>query len=191
MRFNYKFENKKGMMPYKYDTAKIYKITSEHTDKIYIGSTTQPLKHRLWQHEYEFKRNNYNCSSRALFEYGGCKIELVEDYPCKNKEELEKQEATYMKSANVVNIRKMAGFAKNKELVKKTAKIYRDENKETMKKYRHDNNEKITNYRKVFYNNNKQKYLQKVICECGSTYCRSSKTKHINTKKHQKYLNSI
>ena len=191
MRFNYKFENKKGMKPYKYDNAKIYKITSPHTDKIYIGSTTRPLNQRMHQHEYEFKKNNYNCSSRLIFEYGKCKIVLVEDYPCNNKYELEKKESSYMKSANVVNIRKIAGFSKNKEQVRKASKIYRDKHKDIMKKYRHDNNEKITKNRKVFYDNNKEKYLQKVICECGSVYCRSSKTKHIATKKHQKYLNSI
>jgi hypothetical protein len=44
MRFNYKFENKKGMKPYKYDNGKIYKITSPHTKDIYIGSTTRCLR---------------------------------------------------------------------------------------------------------------------------------------------------
>ena len=93
-----------------YYFGKIYKITSPHTDKIYIGSTVQPLKQRFSAHKYEYKKNNYNCSSRIIFDFGDCNIELIKDYQCNNKKELEAEEMKYIISSNVVNIRKSTGY---------------------------------------------------------------------------------
>ena len=43
-------------MPIDYSKAKIYKITSEHTPKIYIGSSCEPyLSNRLAGHKQKYK----------------------------------------------------------------------------------------------------------------------------------------
>ena len=79
-----------------YQNGKIYKIWSTLTDDFYIGSTTQPLYKRLYQHKSHFnaKRHwnmNIYQSIRAL---GKEKffIELVQDFPCDTKHELCKRE---------------------------------------------------------------------------------------------------
>ena len=87
----------------KYYYGKIYKIISEHTKDIYIGSTTQPLNMRFSYHKY----SKHTCSSRKLFELGKCEIVLVEEYPCINKKELLIRERYYFdKLLNIVNINK-------------------------------------------------------------------------------------
>ena len=83
-----------------YSKGKIYKLVSKHTDKFYIGSTTQALKYRLSKHYSDYKRflnglDGY-CYSFKLLELGDCRIELVEDYPCASREQLRKREGFHM-----------------------------------------------------------------------------------------------
>jgi hypothetical protein len=78
-----------------YATGKIYKITSPHTDKIYIGSTTTSLYRRLINHKHYYKHQKAN-SSKYMFDSGDPKIELIEEYPCHTKAELLEREQYYM-----------------------------------------------------------------------------------------------
>lgn len=99
-----------------YKNGKIYKITSPHTDKIYIGSTIQPLEIRLSKHRHDYKRycdGRYNyVSSLELIDCGDCKIELIKNYPCNSKKELEQEEYRIQnENENCVNI---SGKKKNK-----------------------------------------------------------------------------
>jgi hypothetical protein len=76
-----------------YHYSKIYKLISNHTDKIYIGSTTQKyLSARKAQHRNDYKRfKNNKChyiTSFELFEIGEIDIILIENLKCENKEEL-------------------------------------------------------------------------------------------------------
>ena len=81
-------------MPIDYSKAKIYKITSEHTPKIYIGSSCEPyLSNRLAGHKKGFKlflngTPTTKISSFELLKLGEVEITLMETYPCKNKDEL-------------------------------------------------------------------------------------------------------
>jgi len=103
MRFNYKFENKKGMKPYQYSYGKIYKIISPHTDKIYIGSTIRDLDLRFNEHIKDCKIKNL--TSSQIFKHGDCEIELIEEYPCDNKKELDTREKYHIQnSLNCINI---------------------------------------------------------------------------------------
>lgn len=70
-----------------FSNGKIYKIVSDQTDKIYIGSTTQPLCKRITEHRSKFKIN-YGCASEEIMKFGDARIILIESYPCKSKEEL-------------------------------------------------------------------------------------------------------
>ena len=45
--------------------------------------------------------------------------------------------------------------------------------------------------RKQYYDNNKEKINQKFDCQCGGMYTYHHKSTHINTKKHQKYLETL
>jgi len=78
-----------------YKDGKIYKLVSDKTHLIYIGSTAQPLSKRFYQHKS--KRNN--CSSMHLFNIPESNVEivLIESFPCKNREELTAREYHYIR----------------------------------------------------------------------------------------------
>ena len=63
--------------------GKIYKIISNNSDRIYIGSTVFKIEDRLSKHmiDYEFyEKNKYHyCSSYEVLRKGECKILLLED----------------------------------------------------------------------------------------------------------------
>ena len=62
---------------------RIYKITSEQTDDVYIGKTKKTLEKRLEGHRKNYRRwcNNKDdfVTSFHLLIYDDCKIELIED----------------------------------------------------------------------------------------------------------------
>ena len=84
-----------------YSQGKIYKLYSKEGDLCYIGSTIQPLWRRLKVHKYP----SNGCRSKELFEkYESIEIELLEDYPCNYRYELEAREKMYiLKTDNCVN----------------------------------------------------------------------------------------
>jgi hypothetical protein len=82
--------------------GRIYKIVSEQTDKIYIGSTVKTLSERLESHETDYEKwfcNNfkrtYYYTSFEILKYGDYKIILLEEYPCSCTNELTKREGYY------------------------------------------------------------------------------------------------
>ena len=85
-----------------YRNGKIYKIISQSTDKIYIGSTCTELSKRLHQHKLNFKnyldgKSNY-MSSFEIIKYGDAKIILIVNYPCLNKEHLTARENYFIET---------------------------------------------------------------------------------------------
>ena len=80
-----------------YSQAKIYKIYSNHTNKIYIGSTTlKYLSTRLAIHKQDMKREGYSCSSFKILKYSDAKIILLETYPCNSKDKLNAKEQEWV-----------------------------------------------------------------------------------------------
>ena len=83
------------------ESGKIYKIVSDKTDKIYIGSTVKTIEERLDIHEKDyidwfnsdFKR--HYCTSFEILKYGDYKILLLEEYPCSSQLELYQREGHY------------------------------------------------------------------------------------------------
>ncbi len=62
---------------------------------------------------------------------------------------------------------------------------------ENKKKYIYDK-EKIKNYSDTFYEKNKDRLKNKIICDvCSGSYCILNRTHHINTNKHKTKLNKI
>jgi len=166
-----------------YKNGKIYKIWSPHGDDIYIGSTTQPLYKRLSGHKH-----NRLCSSKILFEkYTDVKIELIESYPCENKDELNKREGEYIRNNICVN-RCVAGRTKQQHY-----EDNKEKNKEKKKDYRENNKEKINEYNKEYYANNKEKLNEKnkennkvkYTCECGRIIRIGDKARHERSNFHQ------
>ena len=73
-----------------YDNGKIYSIRSySRPDLVYIGSTTEQLSKRFYQHK---KPSNKVKSSKKIIDLGDAYIELIENYSCNSKEELHRRE---------------------------------------------------------------------------------------------------
>jgi hypothetical protein len=149
-----------------YQNGKIYSIRSYQTELIYIGSTTQSLSKRLGKHRENYKKNG-EVSSKELLKYSDYYIELIENFPCNSREELEKQEGYYIrKNINICVNCLIAGRTKkeyaqdNVEKFKEYNKKYHEDNKERIreqkKKYREDNLEKIKEHKKQYAENNKE-----------------------------------
>ena len=169
----------------RYKQGKIYKVVCSETLDVYYGSTIQTLKQRLTMH-----KGKYNgCASKYFLEPI---IELVEEYPCNSKLELEKRERYFIENFECVN--KLVPTRTEKEWNKK----YYNDNKEKMieraKKYREENRELLNENRKKYYNKNlekiKEKRKEKMICECGLEINKSSLSPHQKTKKHLNNLNN-
>jgi hypothetical protein len=87
-----------------YKRGSIYKIYSDKTDKIYIGSTTKLLNTRLSQHLHYYNsyingtHNHYLSSFEILKHHGNIQIELLEStlYNTHNKHELLELESHYI-----------------------------------------------------------------------------------------------
>jgi len=132
-------------MPKDYSKGKIYYVKSNMTDKVYIGSTTQPLSKRMGEHKSKYKRfiekGVITCKSIEICKYPDAYIELIEYYPCSNIEELNRREGEVQREHdNRVNIN-IAGRTKakynidNKEKIAEQKKAYREEHKDELKEY--------------------------------------------------------
>lgn len=161
----------------KYQKGKIYTIRSSQTDKYYIGSTCNKLYKRLGQHKQNYKNyvgGTYHfVSSFDIVKFDDCYIELLEDFKCDNKEQLNKREGELIRQLknDIVN-KVIAGRTKkewendNKDKLKAQFKNYYENNKDeklkSFKKYYENNKEYLTNYNKSYYEKNKEKILEKV-----------------------------
>jgi hypothetical protein len=156
-----------------YKNGKIYKLWSPNTDKVYIGSTTQPLFKRLSKHKWNYTywkkggKTEY-MTSFEIFDYGEVKIELIEEYPCENKMYLNKREGETIRSIDCVNKIKKLGipmdnayyneyYANNSDRIKESNKKYKEANKDKEKAYREANKDK----RKAYIETNKEHIAKK------------------------------
>ena len=135
-----------------YSLSKIYMLYLG--DLVYIGSTAQPLlSMRLGQHKTNFKQWVKNgkkyMSSFELFKAGMPKIELIESYPCKSKDELHAREGHHIRETVCVN-KYIAG--------------------QTPEEYREANKAKQCEYQKGWYQAN-----QAIICEQKKDYYQANK----------------
>ena len=100
----------------KYNNSFIYTIRSPHTDKFYIGSTTQKLCKRFANHKsaYNLYVNNNlkSCvTSFKIIELGDSYIELLEEMNCDSKIQLEIREGELIRLHKDLCINKnMAGM---------------------------------------------------------------------------------
>jgi hypothetical protein len=153
----------------KYHNSKIYKITDNTSDKIYIGSTIQTLQQRLQGHKSSAKscKDGYGCASKQIIDNGDYTIGLLEEFQCETKKELCQKEQEYLDKYidyNLVNKVKShitpedmkARYWKNRDfiLVKKKA------------------------YDSVYH-----------TCECGGGYSMSHRARHLKSKRCQEYFN--
>jgi hypothetical protein len=196
-----------------YSKGKIYKIVSDSTDDIYIGSTVQTLSQRLTKHRSDYKQwkkgNHYHTRSFSLLERGDYHIILLEPFPCANQEELTARERWYIDNNKCLNKvkpgrKKKEYYQDNKEMINRQAKEYYQDNKERikeiMKEYRQDNKDKIKEWRKEYNQDNKEKIKEqkkeyrKLTFQClcdGEQYNLNNKSHHFKTQYHITNLKTI
>ena len=127
----------------KYNNSMIYTIRSPHTDKFYIGSTTQKLCKRFANHKSDYNAyvNNKgnHITSFKIIELGDSYIELLEEINCENKTQL------HMREGELIRIHK--DLCTNKIIAGRTYKQYQLDNADKInqyqRKYRFDNPDKI------------------------------------------------
>ena len=152
-----------------YQNSKIYKLWSPEGNEIYIGSTTQSLTTRIRQHRHNAKANP---TSRILYEkYTDVRIELLEECPCDNKEQLYKKESDYIKSNNCVNKR-----------------IETNTHQQSTQNWRDNNKEYIAEQSKIYYQKVKDKTI---VCECGRTIKLGDKARHQRSKRHNDLMKEL
>ena len=166
-----------------YENAKIYKLWCIETDLIYIGSTCNPLYKRFYDHK---RPTGNRCNSTKLFELSNdVKIELIEEYPCKNKMELNKREGEHIRLNKEICVNTKKPFVTTEEK-KETQQLFRNKNKDSKKIY---NKEYQLNNRDKFRNGNRKHYEKnkKIISE--KTRIRYEENKEqINIRRRELYF---
>ena len=207
-----------------YSQGKIYMIKSKNTKDVYIGSTKYTLEERFYTHMmtyYKWLRTKKEyCTSFEIIKYGEPYIELLEDYPCETKNELELKEGEYQRMIECVNQRVVGRTEEEKkEYIKnyykeyhknneKKDKEYRNKNKERKKEYDKEYNKKYRNYKKDSnYNERKKEYDKqyqiknkekisekrkiKFKCVCGIKIRIDSRKRHEQSKVHIQYIEEM
>ena len=77
----------------------------------------------------------------------------------------------------------------SKEYFKKRYENNKEEERAKRKEYRKNNPEKMKEQDRLKYQRNKAMIQRPYTCECGATMCRSAKSRHLKTQKHQQFLN--
>ncbi len=134
-------------MANKYENGKIYKLICDN-GYYYIGSTIQKLNLRFNHHKGSAKTGTstvYNYINNIGWDK--VKIELIEDFPCSIKSELNKREDYYI------------NLSKNDELCLNFNRAYvsDEERKENMKAYYEKNKETIIQNHREYNEKNKDK----------------------------------
>ena len=104
-----------------YKKSKIYRIVSKNSEKIFVGSTVNKSLHtRYSKHKCDYDNWKYDPNSIAyqdvfdVLKYDNCEMELIENYPCNSKEELDARLRKWIVKyrPNVVNKSKYNKFVK-------------------------------------------------------------------------------
>ena len=184
-------------MDSKYQKGKIYKIWSPTLEEFYVGSTVQALYKRMGDHRKDAKQtHNQNNKLYATMNEVGVHcfhIELIEEYPCNSKAELERRKGELIRQLQP---------QLNTDIAGRTAKEYYIDNKERIldriKAYQQSHKEQITEINAIYHNKNRDAILDKKqeyyaqnkphILEYQSQYRHKHKTK-LNSSCKEYYQN--
>ena len=155
-----------------FSKAKIYKLVSNKSSDIYIGSCLVELSKRFSVH----KTPSNKCVSKSMFvDDAIITIVLIENYPCLCKNEMKARELHYITTLECINKNKPFVCDINYSDYKEWQKQYQLEHKEQIKQYRLENVVNITQqikqyqlvhvedikqYEKQYYINHKEEIKQ-------------------------------
>ena len=169
------------------------------TDKVYIGSTCEILSKRLYEHRKAYRLHKGGVpkymTSYEILAFPDHYIELIENYPCEDRNILTRQEGLRIRECET---------AVNKMIPHRTSKEYRNDNAEILKvkdkaKYEKnkerllaqsreryvENKEHILEQAKQYYIDNKDKIAQnaKTYRETNKETLKESKKKYYEENK--------
>jgi len=179
-----------------YKHGKVYKIEpiQEHEEnELYVGSTCYSLNDRFINHKRAYKCNkNRVCSVFTLFDkYGinGCKISLVENFPCTSRKELCCRESYFYNELKCVNkVNPYVTPEESKERVKKWHLEHSEQRKKYIDEYVLKNYDTLSFKKLEYKKQNKEKLasqqLEKHLCGCGKSYTQCNRQRHFRTQFH-------
>ena len=169
-----------------YKLAKIYKIVCRITGEVYVGSTCEPtLARRLVAHRSAckaFYEKNKGCcvASFQIILRGDYYIDLLENFPCNNNDELRKKEREYYDVIECIN--KVRPYLFIEELKAERIiydEIHKDVIREQQKQYIEEHRERINECKRL--NNHKNKKVKTEEEIEAKRLLQLEKAKHMRT----------
>jgi len=149
-----------------YADAKIYKLVFTGTTDCYIGSTTVSLNLRLSHHKHQAlhpDKQKQTTACHYIQTHSGVAIELVEEFPCDTKEQLNIRERYWIENTpNTVN-KNLPGQSWKERAIKR---------KDIIKEY-------MTTFR-----------AERYTCVCGKEIGKAEKARHERSAFHRTHLNT-
>ena len=139
-----------------FSKAKIYKLVSNKSSDVYVGSCLIELSKRLSSHKC---KSNKAVSKSMFINDAIITIVLIEDCPCENKNQMKARELHYITTLQCIN--KNKPFISDIQIIdgdskKEWEKQYRLVHVEEQKQYRLEHQEEEKQYMKQY---NKQYYI--------------------------------
>ena len=192
-----------GIMSQDFSKGKIYKITNDYNDDVYVGSTCNTLVRRFIAHKDDYKRdkNKHRPLYKLMNEIGfdRFRIELLEDYPCDDKYQLRQREGYYIRLIGTYNS-SIAGRhfkeweEENKEKRAQQNKEKYEKNKVNIlnrrKEFRENNKQHVSEQAKKYFELHKEKYCENITCSCGCVIQKREQARHSKSKKHQDLMHA-
>lgn len=190
----------------------VYEIYSDSQPHIkYVGSTIKSLEKRWSQHKSDFKNRKKGtaiiCKYFEEFGIYNFQIRSIKEYDIVDKKHLLAYEQLWINKLKSINMIKNLFQIQN--LIKKKKQIYLEtyhktyytNNREKILKqnelYNKTNSEHMREYKKKWYIENREQIREKkqrtYICPCSpdKELTVSKRSRHEQTLKHQKYLQSL
>jgi hypothetical protein len=179
-----------------YQNGKIYTIRCR-TDNtlIYVGSTTLTLSRRMAEHRWaSVSNNNKKLYNLVNGEWDNWYIELYEECPCENKQQLCKREGEIIREIATLNY-EIAGRTtkewrrenpdKARAASRRHYHNHRDEMLEIGKQYRKEHREEILEKRKQFREEHKAELLDKRMQYYYEVQCKDRE--ELNRRQRENY----
>ena len=182
-----------------FSNRKIYKITNDYNDDIYVGSTSDSLVKRFSAHKSLSQSKDfplYNLINEIGFER--FRIELIENFPCEDVYQLRQREGYWIRQLGTLN-KIISGRthkeyrATEKEKIKEKHKEWYEKNQdkilEQRKQYYKEHIEKEHENNRKYHEENKEvlnaKKREKVFCAaCDCWFNRDGQARHNRRLKH-------
>jgi hypothetical protein len=164
------------------EEGKIYKLVDVTTDQIiYVGSTVSTLKLRMDKHRSAAKKNKLKIYKHINENVGidNVDIQLICDYPCETRKQLALEEG---RQTAIIGFDTLYNTCFPGRTHKETIKVYYQEHKDQIKEYAKE-------YIIANKDDLNDRACTKFTCVCGGRYTYANKTQHLNTVKHNIFMN--